>query len=215
MFTETLWDDISAIYDAILEHDFITGLIEGNLPPEVFRFYLQQDAMYLEDFSRALAITGTRADSPEELLQFIEFARGAIVTERALHESYFEQFGVEENVPKSPSCFNYTNFLVSTACTSRYEESVAALLPCFWIYREVGNHIFDNAAEENPYQEWIDTYSGEEFGEAVKHALEITDTVAERTSQNIQESMRDLFIYSSRLEWLFWDSAYRLEEWKP
>ncbi|MCF7828885.1 MAG: TenA family protein, partial [Candidatus Marinimicrobia bacterium] len=159
VFTDSLWAEIEDIYQSILEHPFITELTRGELDLEIFKFYLQQDALYLEDFSRALAITGARAEEPKELQQFIEFAQGAIVTERALHESYFEQYDVDATGPKSPSCFNYTNFLIATASTGSYPESVAALLPCFWIYREVGNYIYKQAVDDNPYQDWIDTYS--------------------------------------------------------
>ncbi|HKJ69276.1 MAG TPA: thiaminase II [bacterium] len=214
-FTESLWQEITPVYEAILAHDFIQQLIDGSLPGEIFKFYLQQDALYLEDFSKALAITGTKAIQPQHHLQFLEFARGAIVTERALHESYFEEYGVRENATRSPACFGYTNFLLLTAYQQSYEISTAALLPCFWIYREVGNYIFQQSKQGNPYDRWIETYSGEEFGEAVEQAIDLTDMAARNVGQDQQESMKEHFVRSSQLEWMFWDSAYQLQQWEP
>lgn len=215
-FTTLLWQEIGDIYEAILDLPFIRELTGGGLPLELFQFYMQQDSLYLDDFARALAITGTRASEPDELQSFLEFATGAIVTEKALHESYFVKYGVESEGRKSPACFSYTNFLLAAAYHKTYPESVAALLPCFWIYRDVGHHIHDQAdLADHPYRDWIETYAGTEFGEAVDRAIEITDRVAERVSEAERESMVEQFVLSSRLEWMFWDSAYTMEEWRP
>ncbi|TVQ37867.1 MAG: thiaminase II, partial [Wenzhouxiangella sp.] len=91
----------------------------------------------------------------------------------------------------------------------------AALLPCFWIYREVGLHIHARAAGDNPFRDWIDTYAGEDFSRSVDRAIEITDQAAERATDATRARMRQVFERSTRLEWMFWDSAYRLEQWPP
>lgn len=215
-FTDSLWQQIESIYQAIIEHPFNRELADGTLSRQRFEFYIQQDALYLADFGRALAIVGSRSPSPARMLDFVRFAEGAVVVERALHEEYFQLFGVSDptTIP-SPSCFAYTNFLIATAAHRSYEEAVAALLPCFWIYRAVGMHIHRCAADHNPYQKWIDTYAGEEFGGLVCKAIEITDQVADRASPEGRETMKKAFVTSSRLEWMFWDSAYRLERWQP
>jgi thiaminase/transcriptional activator TenA len=215
MYTDTLWNDIAPLYEKTLELPFLRELASGELALEPFQFYLQQDAVYLEDFARALAITGARAASPSNLLRFVEFARGAIVTERALHESFFQRYGVGPAAERSPTCSHYTNFLLSVATTRSEAESMAALLPCFWIYREVGRTIYDQAADDNPYREWIDTYAGEEFAASVDDALAATEDAANSASPEEWKQMRRLFVLSSRLEYMFWESAYRQEQWMP
>ena len=215
-FTDMFRQEAEPIYQAIIKHPFNQELANGTLAREKFAFYMQQDALYLADFGRALAIIGSRAITPERMLDFVKFAEGAVVVERALHEAYFKLFDIRHPTPeKSPSCFAYTNFLIATTTHRSYEEGIAALLPCFWIYREVGRHIFQNAAVNNPYQKWIDTYAGEEFSLAVDKAIEITDETARTTSENARGLMKESFVKSCRLEWMFWDSAYRLEAWKP
>jgi thiaminase (transcriptional activator TenA) len=212
-FTETLWKEIEPIYDAILELPFNRELTDGSLEREKFAFYMKQDALYLADFSRALAITGARSQSAGELKDFLGFAIGAVVVERSLHDSFLKRFDAHIDVNKSPACFSYTNFLLAMAAMEDYPVAVAALLPCFWIYREVGLHIHQRAAKNNPYQDWIDTYAGKDFSESVDRAIDITDRIAENTSANTRSRMTDKFIDSSRLEWMFWDSAYRIEQW--
>jgi len=215
LFTDQLWSEISEVYDAILELPFITKLSEGSLSEEKFIFYMKQDAHYLADFSRALAIAGVKSTDNETFKTFLDFANEAIVVERALHETYFKEYQVTLDIEKSPSCFSYTNFLLKTAYHSAFPQVIGSLLPCFWIYQEVGDYIYTQAGESNPYRQWIDTYSGEDFQAGVQQALDITNKIAENQNETIKIEIKDAFVYSSRLEWMFWDSAYRLEKWPP
>ncbi|MEX0769986.1 MAG: thiaminase II [Balneolaceae bacterium] len=212
-FTQSLWDEIKPVYKEILDLPFNRELTEGTLDREIFSFYIKQDALYLADFSRALAIAGTKSPSPDELKDFLEFATGAIVVERSLHDSFLDRYQTHVDVGKSPTCFSYTHFLLATTAVEEYPVIVAALLPCFWIYREVGLHIHKRAADKNPYQDWIDTYAGEEFSKSVDRAIEITDETAEKASASTRKRMVKAFVDSTRLEWMFWDSAYRTEDW--
>ncbi|MDX1637981.1 MAG: thiaminase II [Balneolaceae bacterium] len=212
-FTDELWSEIEPIYEAILELPFIRELTEGTLSEEIFLFYLKQDTLYLADFSRALSLAGIRADSTPQMYDFFKFASEAVVVERQLHQNFYEQYGTAMEPEKSPSCFAYTHFLLSTAATKDNVVNIAALLPCFWIYREVGLEIYENASDDNPYQDWIDTYAGEAFNESVDRAIEITDEVAEHESSERLEEMTAAFIKSTELEWMFWESAYRREQW--
>jgi thiaminase/transcriptional activator TenA len=212
-FTQKLWNESADVYNQILSHPFNQALMKGNLEAEPFKFYINQDALYLHDFGRALALIGARSTEPSKLQQFANFAEGTVVVERQLHNHYFQTFNIKASYTKSPTCTLYTNFLLSKASLEPYEVGIAALLPCFWIYREVGNYIYRNAAPSNPYQDWIDTYAGEEFSRLVDQAIKITDEVADNSSPRVKESMQEAFLYSTRLEWMFWDSAYRQEVW--
>ncbi len=214
-FSKTAWEAIAPLYQSIIEHPFNQELAQGTLAKEKFQFYMKQDSLYLVDFARALALAASKAQNPDDLVLLLDFSKGAIVAERGLHEFYFEFYGIKLDVEKAPGCFSYTHFLMSTAVHATYEEALGALLPCFWIYREVGLHIHRSAAKDNPYQKWIDTYSGDEFQQVVQNAIDLTDRVAARSSKEQTERMLDAFVVSTRLEWMFWDSAYRMEPWRP
>ncbi len=217
-FTDELWQGTLPIFDEILRHPFIAELADGSLSRPRFVFYMKQDALYLRDFSRALAMTGARLPDPAAAQSFLGFAQGVLAVESLLHDHYFKQFDVSLDVGKAPACFAYTQFLLATAATAPYSESAAALLPCFWIYREVGNEIVGRAQGKvaaNPYARWIETYAGVEFDESVARAIDIVEALAREASATSRQAMREAFEKSARLEWMFWDSAYRLEEWPP
>ncbi len=212
-FSEEAWKTVEPLYQKILEHPFNRELADGTLERSRFQFYMKQDSLYLVDFARALAISASKAPSPDDIVLLLDFSKGAIVAERGLHQHYFELFEIQLDVEKAPGCFAYTNFLISTCTHNSYEEGIAALLPCFWIYREVGLHIHSQASLNNPYQKWIETYSGEEFSKIVDDAIDLADRVAETASPACREKMLDAFLLSTRMEWMFWDSAYRIEPW--
>ena len=208
------WSRIEEIYARIESMPFIKELMAGTLPLEKFQYYMVQDAFYLDQFGRALAIIGARVENVEDSLAYIRFAEGAIVVEKALHESYFESFQLKEKGHIEPTCHHYGHFLKSTAALDGVEVAMAAVLPCFWIYKKVGDYIYQNQQSgDNPYQKWIDTYAGEEFDELTQRAIEITDNIARQSTEQQQHAMTEAFIAASRLEYEFWNSAYTLKTW--
>lgn len=214
-WSEQAWGHIEPLYQDILSLPFNQDLMKGNLDIEKFKFYLGQDAQYLLAFGKTLSTISGRMQGAEEVLAFSQFATGAIVVERALHESYFQELGVQETIKPSPTCLLYTNFISNQAAYEDVAVAVAAVLPCFWIYKMVGDHIYSNQDEKkaNPYKRWIDTYAGEEFEAIVHQAISITDELAKTCSPVQRTRMLEAFEMASKLEWMFWESAYRMEKW--
>lgn len=213
-WSDEAWSASASIYDQITVMPFICELIDGSLDREKFRQYISQDAIYLEHFSRALSMIAARAHRKDHILDFIRFAEGAIVVESELHRNYFDAFGIPRNPIPSPACHHYVSFLKSTAALAQVEVAMAAVLPCFWIYKKIGDYIYAHQQRhDNPYKEWIDTYAGEEFGNIVNRAIHLCDEAALTCTQAQRELMSDAFVTACRLEWMFWDSAWRLERW--
>lgn len=213
-WSDTAWEQIQPIYSTILKMPFISELTDGTLPIEKFQFYMAQDSHYLEHFGRSLSIIASRMHDLTDSLAFIRFAEGAIVVESELHESYFKAFKVTNKGIIQPSCHHYVHCLKSTAALASVEVAVAAVLPCFWIYKEVGNFIYKNqGTKNNPYQKWIDTYAGEDFDALAQQAIAIANRLATNCTKSQQDDMTDAFITSSHLEFQFWDSAYHQKTW--
>jgi thiaminase/transcriptional activator TenA len=216
-FSEDAWARNGAIYQAIVDHPFNTELAAGTLDMDRFRHYMLQDGVYLIAYSRALSVAAARANDTAHMVAFAESARNAVVIERALHENYFDKFGITPDevlaTEPSPTALGYNNFLMATAYHGPFEVAVAAILPCFWVYWEVGTHINKIAGANNPFMAWIDTYVDEAYAAAVKQAIQIADHIAEDASPVVLDQMHAAFRRGIQLEWLFWDAAYRMESW--
>jgi thiaminase/transcriptional activator TenA len=216
-FSRTAWERNAKTYEVIRTMPFNAELAAGLLSEARFKHYITQDAHYLIGFGRALTIAAAKAPDPDRIVQFANSAAGAIVVERALHGSFFRQYGITPEVfaatPLSPACHHYVSYLLATAYAESYEVLLGALLPCFWIYAEVGRDIHGRAAPDNPYRAWIDTYAGDDFQAAVRSTIAATDEAASGASSGLRERMHAAFTRATQLEWMFWDSAYRLENW--
>lgn len=216
-FTAELWKSIEGIYQAILEHPFIRGLTNGSLPEPAFRYYVVQDALYLQDYARCLALAGAKAPVDAWCEMFAEHAKTALVVERSLHEGFFQGWSLSPEAvyrtPKAPTNLAYTSYLLRVAHDRPFEEVVGAVLPCYWIYWEVGKHLEREGSPNPLYRRWIDTYASEEFGAVVRQVLEVMDRAVEDLPESRRERIRQHFVTTSRYEWMFWDAAYRQETW--
>lgn len=216
-FTQELWRETEALQHKIRHMPFNRELAAGTLPPEVFRGYIVQDAHYLEGFARALAVAAAKAPDPQGVAQLAASAAGAIAVERGLHDHYLGHFGVSPEAfaqaEISAACDHYLSFLLRTAALGDFPEALAALLPCFWIYHEIGTGIARDAAGANPYRAWIDTYSGAAFAESVGRMLALVDRVAALSDAATHLRMHRAFATSCWHEWHFWDSAYHMRGW--
>lgn len=216
-FSAELWSGIDGTYQAILEHPFITGLTDGSLERAAFEFYIVQDAHYLREYARALSVAAARAPAEGDIAMFNEHAAGAIAVERSLHEGFFTDLGLSEGdvarTPVAPTNLAYTSYLIATAYGSSFPELLGALLPCYWIYREVGQALLERGSPDPLYRRWIETYGGEEFAEVVRAVLALTDRLGPGLSPPMRASVAQHFATTSRYEWMFWDMGYRRERW--
>ncbi|WP_026420592.1 thiaminase II [Actinoalloteichus caeruleus] len=222
-FSARLWNETAALQREMTLLPFNVELAEGTLSRDRFHFYLAQDARYLVGFGRALAVAAARAPDVDDVAFLAGAAREAIEVERALHAGYFARYGLGQDdldrIETSPTCLAYTSYLAALATTGSFGELVAGLLPCFWVYHEVGTDIVRRQRTgppritDHPYQAWIDTYADEEFGRAVARCRQAVDRAAASAGAAERAAMTRAFTRASEYEWLFWDSAYRCEQW--
>ena len=216
-FSQSLWNANQALFQSTLEQPFNQELVAGTLSRERFCHYMIQDAHYLVAYGRALAVTAAKSDNAEGVVQFANAASEAVVEERKLHDGFMRDFGISAQdfaaTPLTPACHHYTSSLLATAWSAPYPVVLASLLPCFWIYAEVGKAIHATAVQPNPYTAWIDTYAGDDFHAAVRGVLATIDRVAAGVDAKTLADMHAAYTMSAKLEWLFWDSAYRLGNW--
>jgi len=201
------------IFQEIVKHGFVKDLMAGTLSKDVFGFYVNQDTLYLSEYTKVLSQVGVKCYEAEETQFYLESATGIIEVEKALHKLFLKDEYL--NSEPSPTCELYNSYMARIVNNYSVEVGLAAVLPCFSIYKEVGDYVLANQTnkDKNEYQTWIDTYAGEEFATSVAKAIEITNKYAATASKENLKLMEEVFLKTSRLEWMFWDSAYRQEEW--
>lgn len=214
MFRDRLWASIDDIWRRILRHPFLTELHRGTLARERFAYFLGQDYAYLEDFARVLALGAARSPSGAELRLYLGAAAGVFAVEQELHATLTGVLGGDPaalaRTPRGPATRSYLDFLLRHGFAGDYLRLVAAVLPCFWIYREVGLRLKNSGLSPDPvYAAWIDTYAGEPYGAAVEAQLRIADRLGAENPGREGEFCA-IFREGVAHELDFWHQAYRL-----
>jgi thiaminase/transcriptional activator TenA len=214
-WTGRLWAEGAGIYAAILEHPFLAGLTDGSLDPDAFAHYLVQDAYYLQDFARALTVVASKAPTHTGVGMFARHAAGIMEVELALHESLLAELGIHRTgaMPVAPTTRAYTSYLLATAYGGSFADGLAAVLPCYWIYAEVGAELVKRGSPDPRYRRWIDTYAGDEYQTIVAEVLALADDIGPTLCAAEEDRARAHFATTARYEWMFWDAAWRREVW--
>ncbi len=219
-FSQKLKKEAEEIWQAWYQHPFITGIGDGSLQREKFEYWIRQDYVYLIEYARVFAFAAGKANKLQTMQQFARLLDGTLNTEMELHRNYANKFGIShqqlEEETKSPTCQAYTDFLVKTAATGSLAETAAALLPCFWGFLEIGKHLArtGDTSEKNPYRDWIEMYSSDEFKDLASWSRELMNRLAAGCTEEEEKKLKEIFITSSRYELAFWEMAEKMEEWE-
>ncbi|MBI3327459.1 MAG: thiaminase II [Nitrospinae bacterium] len=216
-FREVLKHADQPIWEAILAHPFLKELGGGSLRREQFLYFIRQDYLYLFDFARVLCLGGSKAEDLDTLEMFAQHAANTVAVERAMHSLFAQRLGLSldelAKTERTPTTQAYTRHLLAVAREGTLAEIVAAILPCYWIYWEVGLYLCKCQPTEPIYQEWINAYGSEVFAKLVRQQWDLVDRLGTRAPAHERARMTAHFIVSSRYEYLFWDDAYRLARW--
>ncbi|WP_082369269.1 bifunctional hydroxymethylpyrimidine kinase/phosphomethylpyrimidine kinase [Arthrobacter sp. ERGS1:01] len=206
-FGRELWADAAGPMAAILDLDFIKDLADGTLPEAHFAYYLAQDAMYLNAYSRVLARASELAPTEEEQRFWAGGAQNCLAVELSLHRDWLSKHPA--TVEQGPVTKHYVDHLQAAAFAGSYGEVVAAVLPCYWLYAEVGRVLhadYTSRSAGHPYGSWLETYADEAFAQATETAISIVDAAARRGSEQERARMRTAFAHSAQYEVDFFDA---------
>jgi thiaminase/transcriptional activator TenA len=216
-FSQIVREKADKIWEASFHHPFVTGIADGSLSLESFKYYVMQDAYYLSHFAKVQAYAGAKATDLHTTARLASHAQGTYEAELSLHENFSKRLGITEEEKQAfkaaPTAHAYTSHMYRAVLTGGIGEVIAALLPCYWLYYEIGERLQGSTPDEPIYQEWIAAYGGEWFRELVEEQINRLDELAVKATEEEKERMLEYFIISSQYEYSFWEMAYTLEKW--
>ena len=209
-FSRGLWADTAPQLEAILDLDFIKELAAGTLQRNHFAYYLAQDALYLGAYARVLARASAIAPTETEQKFWAAGAQNCLEVEMELHRDWLRHYPLDSS--QGPVTKHYVDHLQAVAFSGSYGEVVAAVLPCFWLYAEVGRILhadYQLMSGDHPYGTWLQTYADEAFAQATQTAIAITDAAARRGSALERGRMKAAFAHSAQFEVDFFAAAHQ------
>ena len=214
MFTDQAHAATKACWDASKRHPFIQQLQAGTLPLATFRYYLIQDHYYLKEFGAIHDLAGDQSDEPLVAEQLHAGAEHLRQGEVAIRQEFFDRLKITPAevaaTPVAPTGYAYTSHLYRELLTHGPAGAVAGLLPCYWLYAEIGQSLANQGSPVPIYQAWIDTYNADDYTGSMADQLALANHVA--TPENTPELLA-AFEKSSWYELNFWQMALDHEDW--
>ena len=212
-----LHDAAAPVWEACLRHPFVTGIGDGTLDMEKFRYFMLQDYLYLFDYARVFALGVVKARDPELMRVFAANVDAILGGEMKIHRAYMKRLDITEeqvfSVKPALANLSYTNYMLSVAQTGGPMEIVASILACSWSYAEIGQALaaIPGAAEHPFYGEWIRGYASEEYASTNQALIELMDSLAADAGEEQLAYLTDVFVNCSRYELGFWDMAWDVQ----
>ncbi|ADG74534.1 phosphomethylpyrimidine kinase [Cellulomonas flavigena DSM 20109] len=208
-FSAEAWDHVADLRAACDDLPFVRGLADGTLRVEEFEQYLYQDALYLAQYSRVLARASQLATEPAAQAFFARGASRCLEVETRLHEDRLARAGHRWSGPASTATTAYVDHLLAVAATGSYAEVVAAVLPCYWLYADIGARVLARAGDlsTHPYRDWVGTYGDPEFAAATADACAFADAAARDVGAGTRARMLAAFTTSCAHEVAFFDQV--------
>ncbi len=214
--SERLHEAAAPIWAKCLSHPFVTGIGDGTLDVEKFRYFMLQDYLYLFDYAKVFALGVVKARDPELMRIFAGNVESVLNGEMSLHRSYMKRLGITEAqvlaVRPALDNLSYTNYMLSVAGVGTPAEIVASILACSWSYAEIGQALarIPGALEHPFYGEWIQGYAGGEYAAANAALIELMNDLAKDASEAQMRDLTGIFVNCSRYELGFWDMAWEM-----
>jgi thiaminase/transcriptional activator TenA len=217
LFSKRLREAADASWQASFTHPFITGIADGSLPLDRFKHYMMNDAYYLACYAQVQALGAAKAPDLHTSSRMAVHVQGTYGAELSMHEKFSGMLGITDEeraaFQPAPTAYAYTSHLLRAAYTGHFGDIMAAILPCYWLYYEIGERLQGATPEEPIYREWIAAYGGDWFRDLVQEQIDRLDRIAEGVTEADRTRMERQFLISSQYEYQFWDMAYRMEAW--
>ncbi|SRR5579875_113826 len=219
VFTTAVRAKAAEIWRRELEHPFVRGLGDGTLPVDRFRFYLEQDYLFLSEYCRIFALASAKAADLPTMNLFAGLLNDTLKTEMQLHRDYCKRLGIAqsalEDARPAPITHAYTRHLLTAAYAGTITDIAAAVLPCQLGYAEIAAALAreGRGGSNSFYAEWIAAYTSREFTQGAQRLAELLDNLADGLPARELDRLESLFLTSSRYEYLFWEMSWTLAVW--
>ena len=203
----------STLWERMVSHPFVRELGDDTLPLEKFRLYFLQDYLFLKDFSVLLALGVAKAPDFEAARRLAAFLNTALQGEEALFLRTFQEWGLSPEAytrPQPlPTALAYGDFIRRLAYEGPFAHILALLLVSEWTYWDWATRLVraGKAPRTPAYKNWIDIHASQELGAFVGWLQTRLDALPPTPG------LAEVFHTALRYEYLFWEMAYRGEQW--
>ena len=216
-FTDDLRELTKESWDASLNHLFVQGIVKGDLPLDIFKYYILQDIYYLKHYGKVHAIAASQAEDFEITALMAKKAETTAMAELNVHKEHTEILRISDAEIKqfkpAPTAYGYTSHLYRATMYGNLAHTVAAMLPCYWLYAEIGQLNREANPEPEIYRNWLATYADDWFQDSTREQINLLNSLAAELSDNERDQVAEQFVIAKEYELHFWEMSYTKETW--
>ncbi len=215
---DMLLESAKEIWDQYNSHPFVSGIENGTLDEEKFKYYIIQDYMYLIDYAKVFSIGIAKSKSLETAKLFARYIEFLNNGEMDIHKGYMGKFKIEkEDVQLNKmSLYNlsYTSYMLRIAYEETEAEIIAAVLSCAYSYEIIAKNIINNnpkSIDNDLFGEWIKGYSSKEYADRNIELIDKLNTLTVNYTEEQINHLIDIFVLCSIYELNFWEMSWNMD----
>jgi thiaminase (transcriptional activator TenA) len=202
----------AAAWSAAVGHPMVAEIGAGTLPHRTFRWYFEQNMLYLEDYARAIALIIGRAPDRAALGVLTRFLAQIVENELPANQAFLARLGGAAGPTgiraMAPVTYAYTRHLLDAAGRQDPATGLAAVLPCQWSYGEIGAGLARARPADPVCAGWIAMFAGAGYDDLVQATTGLLDRYGDPADAGQLDRLSAVFDASTRYELAFWQMAY-------
>ncbi|WP_311481588.1 thiaminase II [uncultured Anaerococcus sp.] len=214
-FIDYLYEQTKDIWQDLYNHPFIEGLISGDLEISRFKYYLEEDYIYLWDHVKIFAIGLTKTNNKDIIRKFAYLINNCMENEMAIHRGVMKDFDIDireiENRQANLTNLSYSNYRISQSQLGGYEEILMVLMACDLGYVNIFSHIDDvnpQAKNHEIYGKFITGYLDPVYLSYVDGTVDEINELGKDMTKEKKDALIKIFKNCLTYELKFWDMVY-------
>ena len=213
--SEILFSKTKELWDQSAEKPFVIEMAKGTLDKELFKRYMLQDYLYLQEYIGILKSIRDIAEDEETKAFLGKIVDGTAREIESVHMHNMEELGItREDIEKSrmfPVISEYNGYMRS--CVDEFGRlgGLAALLQCSWVYAYIAEDAVRKHKEEivkSEYRSWFEAYTCQSYLDTNQIWIDLLDEQSAGISEAKTAEMCRIFERCARFENEFWDALY-------
>jgi thiaminase/transcriptional activator TenA len=212
----------AAFWAAATRHPMVRQIAAGTLPRATFRWYFEQNILYLGEYARSISLTISKAPDLVAANVLTRFLHQIVCTEIPANIDFCRRLGgspmdAGDASRMHPVTYGYTRHLLSTCALEDCAAGLTALLPCQWSYGELAAPLMAALPGDPIYADWIAMFGNAAYGDLVAETTGLLDRLAGGPAETDPQAgqldvarLAVIFDRSTAYELQFWDMAYKV-----
>ena len=175
------------------------------------------EVIFVRKIRFIIAMLAAKATEEQDVAYFLQSAQFIHEAELELHRTTFRELGVTEetiaNFEPAPAAYNYVSHMYQAFFTGTLAEAYAAILPCPWLYQEIGMRLRGATPNVKLYDEWLQLYGSVDMEQKIAEQKAMMNRFAAMPG-NDERTLLEHFKRSCYYEWQFWEMSWTAQTWE-